>query len=320
MARLLRLHPALLLLLVIAAPTLVLAFAASSASTTLDRPGAGASPNNKQQQEQQDTHRGLERKTAADYVVLEHIAHDPKAFTQGLVYEPDGDFLEGTGLYGKSMLRRVNAKTGDVVSSQNIPHEYFGEGIVAVDDKVIQITWKERKALVYGRQNLTFLHDFVYSTSNNEGWGITTDGTRLIVSDGSSNLHFWDKDTYKEIPNSRLRVEDDFGNAVRHLNELEYAYGYVWANVWLADDIIQIDPNTGKVVAFYDFSSLYPSRERKNIDQVLNGIAFDPQEDVFYLTGKWWPEYFKIKICGVGPAEKDAGVCTANPQAGGGNP
>jgi glutamine cyclotransferase len=142
----------------------------------------------------------------------------------------------------------------------------------------------------------------------------------LIVSDGSANLHFWDKDTYQEIPNSRLRVEDGFGNAVRHLNELEYAYGYVWANIWLADDIVQIDPQTGKVVAFYNFASLYPSSKRMNVDQVLNGIAFDPVEDVFYLTGKWWPEYYKVKICGVGPKEKDAGVCgAANPQGGGGD-
>lgn len=101
-----------------------------------------------------------------------------------------------------------------------------------MDDKIVQITWKERKGLVYGRQNLSLLHDFVYSTSNNEGWGITTDGQRLIVSDGSSNLMFWDKDTYKEIPNSRLRVEDGFGTAVKRLNELEYAHGYVWANIW----------------------------------------------------------------------------------------
>jgi hypothetical protein len=111
-------------------------------------------------------------------------------------------------------------------------HTTTGEGIVAVDDKVVQITWKERKALVYGRQNLTFLNDFIYGTSNNEGWGITTDGERLIVSDGSSNLMFWDKDTYKEIPDSRLRVEDGFGHAVTRLNELEYAYGYIWANIW----------------------------------------------------------------------------------------
>lgn len=112
---------------------------------------------------------------------------------------------------------------------------------MAVDDKIVQITWKERKALVYGRQNLTFLHDFIYSTSNNEGWGITTDGQRLIVSDGSANLMFWDKDSYKEIPNSRLRVEDGFGTAVTRLNELEYAYGFIWANIWcVASYFIQL--------------------------------------------------------------------------------
>eukprot|EP00624_Nannochloropsis_granulata_P001944 evm.model.NODE_19262_length_43251_cov_28.561583.9 len=291
--------------LLIVAPTLAVAFAAGhSASSPSTSRGSSST-----QDRPVKMHRGLQKRTS--FVVLEEFAHDPEAFTQGLVYEDDGTLLEGTGLYGKSKLRRINAKTGEVMASEEIDERYFGEGIVAVDDKIIQITWKERKALVYGRQNLTLLNEFVYDTSKHEGWGITTDGNRLIVSDGSSNLHFWDKTTYQEIPNSRLRVEDGFGNAVHYLNELEYAYGYVWANIWLADDIVQIDPSTGKVVAFYDFSVLYPHTQRVSVDQVLNGIAYDSTEDVFYLTGKWWPKYFKVKMC----IEENA-VCAAEGGAG----
>jgi len=297
--------------LLVIAPTLAVAFAAGQSS--MSRSSSSSSSSSSTQDRSVKMHRGLQKRTS--FTVLEEIAHDPDAFTQGLVYEDDGTFLEGTGLYGKSKLRRVNAKTGEVMASQVIAPRYFGEGIVAVDDKIIQITWRERKALVYGRQNLTLLNEFVYDTSNHEGWGITTDGNRLIVSDGSSNLHFWDKTTYQEIPNSRLRVEDGFGNAVKHLNELEYAHGYVWANIWLADDIVQIDPSTGKVVAFYDFSALYPQSQRVSVDQVLNGIAFDSTEDVFYLTGKWWPKYYKIKMC-----IEEGAVCAAEGGAGGALP
>ena len=284
--------------LLVVAPTLTMAFAAGNPPSSSAH--SGNSANNKCETSTPGPaglkmHRGLQTRTT--YVIVEEFAHDPSAFTQGLVYEEDGTFLEGTGLYGKSKLRRVDASTGEVLVSHDLSADSFGEGIVAVDDKIIQLTWKERKALVYGRQNLTLLNDFKYETVTGEGWGITTDGARLIVSDGSANLFFWDKDTYKEIPESRLLVQDGHGNAVKHLNELEWAHGYVWANVWLTDDIVQIDPASGKVVAFHDFSALFPHHLRVSLDQVLNGIAFDAENDIFYLTGKWFPKYFKVKIC-----------------------
>ena len=224
----------------------------------------------------------------AGYKVVRTYPHDPDAYTQGLVYL-DGFLYESTGREGKSSLRKVELSTGKVLQRVDLPGAYFGEGIVLWKDKVIQLTWQSRIGFVYDRKTFKQLRSFTYSR---EGWGITHDGKRLIMSDGSSSLFFWDPETLKET--GRLDVSDK-GRPVPNLNELEYIRGEIYANVWQTDRIARISPATGYVLGWLDLNGLLTAGEQSRAE-VLNGIAYDAKQNRLFITGKLWPKLFEIRF------------------------
>jgi glutamine cyclotransferase len=223
------------------------------------------------------------------YRIVNIYPHDREAFTQGLVFE-DGVLYEGTGLWGASTLRRVDLKTGDVMQLHPLPPEYFGEGITIFGDRIIQLTWKARLGFVYDKDSFELLGTFRYPT---EGWGMTHDGTALIMSDGSSTLRFLDPDTFEEI--GQIQVFDDQG-PVSMLNELEYVQGKVYANVWQTDLVAVIEPGTGQVSAWIDLQGLLEAEDYLQPVDVLNGIAYDADGERLFVTGKWWPKLFEIEL------------------------
>ena len=223
------------------------------------------------------------------YQIVNVYPHDRGAFTQGLVYE-NGVFYEGTGLRGESSLRRVRPETGDILQLYLLPARYFGEGITIWGEQIVQLTWKARIGLVYDKDSFDLLGAFSYPT---EGWGITHDGTRLIMSDGTSILRFWDPETYEVV--SQVQVYDDFG-PVDMLNELEYIQGDVYANVWQTDLVVIIEPQTGRVTGRIHLDGLLTPEDYAQPVDVLNGIAYDAQEDRLFVTGKKWPKLFEIDL------------------------
>lgn len=223
------------------------------------------------------------------YRVINTYPHDPTAFTQGLVHD-DGVFLESTGLYGQSDVREVAIETGEVLRSRPLDPQYFGEGLTLLNDRVYQLTWQENTGFIYDRDSFDLLQTFDYPT---EGWGITSDGQRLIVSDGTATLYFRDPTTLQEI--GRLAVHDDNG-PLDMLNELEYINGEIWANIWLTDLIARISPETGAVLGYVDLTGLLDMGALSQPVDVLNGIAFDPQAGRLFVTGKFWPTMFEIEV------------------------
>jgi glutaminyl-peptide cyclotransferase len=220
-------------------------------------------------------------------VVAEH-PHDPKAFTQGLVV--DGDrFYESTGDYGYSDVREVEVESGEVVHEEPLPPSLFGEGLAQVDDRLIQITWREHVARAYDRETLELIEEFSY---DGEGWGLCYDGDRLVMSDGSATLTFRDPETFEEIGAVDVTAG---GAAVGRLNELECVDGQVYANVYTTNNIIAIDPERGEVTASIDASNLLTPNESAEAD-VMNGIAHDAGSDTFFLTGKHWPTMFEVRF------------------------
>ena len=223
------------------------------------------------------------------YQVVGEYPHDRTAFTQGLIFREE--FLyEGTGLYGQSSVRKVSLEKGEVVQEEKLPNNFFGEGVTQFGDKLIQLTWKSNTAFVYDRESLQVQGQFNYS---GEGWGLTTDGRNLIMSDGTSSLRFLDPNTYAET--SRLSVHDSAG-PVSRLNELEYVRGEVYANVWRSDRIARISPQTGEVVGWIDLAGLLSPADNGGTADVLNGIAYDEAGDRLFVTGKWWPILFEIEL------------------------
>jgi glutamine cyclotransferase len=223
------------------------------------------------------------------YNVIASYPHDPNAFTQGLDID-DGNLYEGTGLWGQSSLRLVNLETGAVLLEESLSAEYFGEGITVLGDRIYQITWQENTGFVYDQNNFELLQTFSYPT---EGWGITHDGTRLIVSDGTSTIYFWDPETLAEI--GRINVSDNEGPVIQ-LNELEYVNGEIWANVWLTDRIARISPETGQVLGWIDLTGLLDTSNLTEPVDVLNGIAFDESNGRLFVTGKLWPALYEIEL------------------------
>ena len=220
--------------------------------------------------------------------VIKTFPHDPAAYCQGLVIH-DGVMFEGTGQYGESTLRRVNLETGKVEKQLSLDRRIFGEGITFWDDKIIQLSWKERTAFVYQRDSFNLVDRFRYA---GEGWGITTDGTNLIMSDGSATLRFIDPKTHEVSRRLTVRAQ---GKPVWELNELEYINGQIWANVWFQDYIVVISPETGQVSTVIDLRHLFPAGKRRKRDYVLNGIAFDSVQNRLFVTGKNWPHLFELK-------------------------
>lgn len=226
------------------------------------------------------------------YDIVKVYPHDKKAYTQGLIYH-DGYMYEGTGRYGESSIRKTDMNTGKTISILNIDNQLFGEGITIYKDKIYQITWRSRKGFVYDLKTFSRESTFQYSS---EGWGITTAKDHLIMSDGSNKLYHIDPSTFNTM--EEIEVYDHRGE-VNQLNELEYIDGWVWANVWMTDRIVAIDPETGVVKAELDLSDLLAPDEKcllDDSDDVLNGIAWNPEKKTLYLTGKMWPKLFEIKI------------------------
>jgi glutamine cyclotransferase len=223
------------------------------------------------------------------YKIINTYPHDQNAFTQGLIFE-DGLLYEGTGLYGRSELRKVEMKTGRVLKSHRLPRRYFGEGITTWKDKVVQLTWRGKRGFVYDKESFGLVGEFPYSA---EGWGLTHDDKRLIMSDGSAYLYFLDPQTFKEI--GRIRVNDN-GVPVAGLNELEYVKGKIYANVWPTERIVIISPETGRVEAWIDLSELARMSGTSSREDVLNGIAYDVEQDRLFVTGKRWPKLFEIRV------------------------
>jgi glutamine cyclotransferase len=197
---------------------------------------------------------------------------------------------EGTGLYGRSWLRRTVLETGEVVQSYALPEQFFGEGIAIFQERIYQLTWKARKGFIYDLQSFDLLDEFSYPT---EGWGLTDDGRHLIMSDGTSVLHFLDPTTLSEVRNVEVR---DSSGPVWRLNELEYVHGEVLANVWQTDRIARIDPMDGRVTGWIDLGGLLPQADRTDGVDVLNGIAYDDQGERLFVTGKLWPKLFEIVL------------------------
>lgn len=231
---------------------------------------------------------------AYSYEVVNIFPHDPKAYTQGLIYR-DGFMYEGTGQYGESSVRRTDVQTGKTLSVLNIDSQLFGEGITIYKDKIYQITWRSRKGFIYDLKTFTLESTFNY---NSEGWGITTAGDHLIMSDGSNKLYHIAPSTFNIL--KEVEVYDHNG-PVNQLNELEYVDGLIWANVWLTDRIVAIDPETGAVKGELDLTNLLPAADKAQTDDkddVLNGIAWNSGKGTFYVTGKRWPKLFEIKVKG----------------------
>lgn len=223
------------------------------------------------------------------YQVVNTYPHDPTAFTQGLVYF-DPYLYEGTGLYGGSSIRKVELETGKVLQRANLARQFFGEGVTIWQDQLIQLTWRSQRGFVYDLQSFERQDQFTYPT---EGWGLTHDGDRLIMSDGSHRITFLDPDTFEIL--SILPVYEG-EEPVPNLNELEYIKGEIYANVWYQDRIARISPKTGQILGWIDLTGLYDPALRPNQDAVLNGIAYDRNQDRLFVTGKLWSRLFEIKI------------------------
>ncbi len=228
--------------------------------------------------------------------VLATRHHDPAAFTQGLLVH-GGSLYESTGLYGSSSLREVDPVSGAVKRKVDVPSEFFAEGLALVDDRLIQLTWKEQKARVYTLAGFTPAGELPYE---GEGWGLCWDGKRLVMTDGSDKLTFRDPKTFAFLGEVTVTRADRMGERVLELNELECVDGVVYANVWQTDEILRIDPSNGRVTAVIDASGLLTAEERQKTD-VLNGIAWDPQRKVFLITGKLWPKLFEVAFVPAAP-------------------
>jgi glutamine cyclotransferase len=222
------------------------------------------------------------------FEVVRSYPHDQQAFTQGLVYV-DGVLYEGTGLNGRSSIRKVRLENGEVVQIKKLEERYFGEGIALVGKTIVQLTWQTGVGFVYDRDTFQQLKTFTYT---GEGWGLTYDGKRLIMSDGSSTLRFLDPATLKQTGTLPVR---DGGRPVEQLNELEIVKGEILANVWGSHRVARISPATGAVTGWIDLTGLLDPRDAVGVD-VLNGIAYDAARDRLFVTGKLWPKLFEIRI------------------------
>lgn len=225
--------------------------------------------------------------------ILGTYPHDENAFTQGLAFDADGVLYESTGLYGRSKVRIVNEKTGHILKEKDLDGHYFGEGAEVIGSRVYQLTWLEKQGFIYDKDSLELVDTFQFSTTRNQGWGLTSDGSVIYVSDGSNTLHVWDLETLEEI--RRISVfEPISGKPVNLLNELEWVEGEILANVYGTRAIARIDPKTGHVKGLYDMSNL--EYNPSDPEHVLNGIAFHPQTRTLYVTGKQWPYLYQIKL------------------------
>jgi len=230
------------------------------------------------------------------YKVVTTYPHDRSAFTEGLVFE-DGLLYEGTGLHGNTTLRRVKLETGEILQICKLPPPFFGEGVTIYGNKIIQLTWRSHIGFVYNKYNFKLLQKFNYP---DEGWGITHDGKHLIMSDGTSMLHYLDPETFEEIYQIEVTAN---GIPVTGINELEYIQGEIYANIWKKELIARIDPLTSQVVGWIDLKGILSPENHSETVDVLNGIAYDVKNERLFVTGKFWPKLFEIELRGKGTAE-----------------
>lgn len=223
------------------------------------------------------------------FKVIKTFPHDPEAYTQGLVYH-DGFLYEGTGLTGRSSLRKIRLETGEVVQRVDLPPDLFGEGITILKNEIVQVTWKSQIGFVYDLDNFQQLRQFSYP---GEGWGLTTNGREIFMSDGTAAIRVLDGATLRE--KRRFTVRDG-ATPVTDLNELEFVRGEIFANVWHTDRIARISPQTGKVVGWIDLTGILSPVFRRDQEAVLNGIAYDPGANRLFVTGKLWPKIFQIEL------------------------
>lgn len=226
--------------------------------------------------------------------VVHAYPHDPTAYTEGLFYL-NGFLYESTGIEGHSSIRKERLETGEVLQKIDLPAQYFGEGIVNWKGRLVSLTWRSQVGFVRELANFKLIRQFTY---DGEGWALTQDGRRLIMSDGTPQLRFLDPDSLRET--GRLTVTLA-GKPIRYLNELEWVKGEVYANVWQTDLIVRIDPGSGNVVGVVDLKGLLSPADRQNGQpEVLNGIAYDAARDRLFVTGKFWPKLFEIRLRRVG--------------------
>jgi len=237
----------------------------------------------------QDQSSAIEQNNSGEVVIVNSYPHDTGAFTQGLIFH-NGKIYEGTGLYRKSTLRKVNLNTGKVEQIHKLPDHYFGEGITLLNGKIYQLTWKSKTGIIYDADSFKELGTFKYSF---DGWGITNNGKELIISNGTPNIYFYDPNTFKQ---TRIIKVTDRGEKVSLINELEYINGKIYANIWRSNKIISIDPMNGKVLKWYDLSILHKHFDGNTRIDVLNGIAYDEYTGKIFVTGKLWPKLFEIKL------------------------
>jgi glutaminyl-peptide cyclotransferase len=223
------------------------------------------------------------------YEVVHSYPHDPQAYTQGLFYL-DGILYESTGLYGQSSIRKVRLETGEVIQKRDIPEQYFGEGIINWKDRLLELTWKNQVGFKYDLNGFLPRGQFEYP---GEGWGLTQDGKRIIMSDGTPQIRFWEPDTLREA--GRITVNDE-STPVKDLNELEWIKGEIYANVYTTDRIARIDPKTGSVTGWINLTGILSPADRTGPVDVLNGIAYDAKTDRIFVTGKLWPKLFEIRL------------------------
>ncbi len=221
------------------------------------------------------------------YKIINEYPHDINAYTQGLFIH-NGQLYEGTGQYGESNIRKVDLETGEIIYQKNLSSQYFGEGIAFFDDKFYQLSWRSRKGWIYETDSFKLVKEFTYPV---EGWGLTATDTCLLLSDGSNSIYYLNPETMSKIGKVEVYAGD---KAVSNLNELELINGKLYANVWQTDQIMIIDPATGKVTGIIDLTDLYA--EHDATDSVLNGIAWDAEEEKLYVTGKLWGKLFEIEL------------------------
>ncbi|MFN2511334.1 MAG: glutaminyl-peptide cyclotransferase [Pyrinomonadaceae bacterium] len=223
------------------------------------------------------------------YEIVNTWPHDKDAYTQGLVFH-DGKLLESTGQEGRSSLRLVEPETGKVLKKVNVPRPYFAEGITFFKGKIYQLTWQHQLGFIYDGESFEKLGEFSY---RGEGWGLTNDGSLLILSDGSNRIRFLDPDGF-QVKRTVSVLDGD--TPVDRINELEYVHGEIYANIWHKDRVARIEPQTGRVVGWIDLTGLRTLSDAKDNEAVLNGLAYDESKDRLYVTGKLWPKLFEIRV------------------------
>lgn len=223
------------------------------------------------------------------YKVVQTYPHDREAFTQGLIYDK-GIMYESTGQKTSSSLRETELKTGKVVRQLDLDDSLFGEGITLYGDRIFQVTWESKVGFVYEKSTFKVINKIYYAT---QGWGLTTIGNKIVMSDGTNILYYYEPETFTVL--SRLEVYNN-EQKVDSLNELEYINGEIWANIWMSDLIVRIDPLSGKVLSYINLKGLLPESEKKPDTDVLNGIAWDKESGRIFVTGKKWPKLYEIRL------------------------